>query len=268
MYSNEEIAKGLSLTIDSGEVEQNNRVYLGMSQMGHSCSRYLWYYFHWAAKQSHSPRKLRIFSRGNNEEPRLIKILQDAGIEVYDTQGSMEDCEMHLRGHIDGKCIGIPEIEELECLAEFKTMNEKSWKKMSKNGVQHSNKVYYIQLIMYMHYQDLKKALFVAVNKNTEELYFELVDADPVIADKVQRRALDIINSPVPLPKAFDSPTYFECNWCEYKKVCWEDALYDKNCRTCKYSEPVEQGQWACSLMGIRSIQGQRDGCDSYDSIS
>ena len=70
MYTNQEIAEGLRLQIESGEIEQTNRVYLGMSQMGHSCSRYLWYYFRWATVQKHTPRKLRIFSRGNHEEPQ------------------------------------------------------------------------------------------------------------------------------------------------------------------------------------------------------
>jgi hypothetical protein len=179
----------------------------------------------------------------------------------------MEDCEGHLRGHIDGKVLGVPCLEEEELLIEFKTMNEKSWKKMNANGVQATNKTYFMQLQLYMFYQGLKKALFVAVNKNTEEIYFEIVDADDEIAAKVQQRAVDIINSPIPLPKAFDSPTYYECNWCDHKEICWEDAQYDRNCRTCKYSEPAESGMWACELMGIRSVQAQIEGCDSYDSI-
>jgi len=267
MYTNKELAEAFRVQVDSKTEVSFNRPYLGMSQIGHACSRNLWYYFRWAKKQKLTAKKKRIFSRGSHEESRLLKILEDNGLFIVDTQKPLEDCGGHFRGHLDAILSGFPEIEE-EILGEFKTMNEKAWAKIVANGVREGNRSYWAQLQMYMFYAGLKKALFLAVNKNTEELYFELVDIDNNAVSLFQQRALDIILSPVPPMRAFDSPTYFECNWCDYKEICWENEAFHNNCRTCKYSIPGDGGIWECSLQGtLLSLSNQRQGCGSYDCI-
>jgi len=267
-FTNKELAEAFRLQIESGEVEQHNRTYLGMSQMGHFCGRHLWYYFRWARKQKHTPKKLRIFSRGNHEEPRITKMLEDHGLTITESQAPMEDCEAHLRGHIDSKLLGFPELEEQKLLGEFKTGNDKSFTKMRANGVMSANRAYWCQLQLYMHYQELTKALFIMVNKNTEELYFELVDIDPKAVTQLQSRAVDIITSPIPLPRGSDYEAYYECNWCDHKGICWGNDNMDRNCRTCKYSKPADQGVWECELHHmILTVDKQKEGCESYDQI-
>lgn len=266
-YSNKELADAFRIQVESKQIVQENRPYLGMSQIGHSCARHLWYYFRWAKKQVHTPRKMRIFSRGSHEEPRLIEFLRANGLKVSDAQMEFIDCEGHFRGHNDAKIEDFPELPEA-LLGEFKAVADKYFKKYECNGVKETNRVYWCQLQLYMYYMNLEKALFVVVNKNTEEIYFELVDLDLAAVQKLQSRALDIITSPVPMARAFDSPTYYECNWCEHKGICWSDESYDRNCRTCKYSSPEEGGTWKCALLSqTLDLKTQRIGCDSYDAV-
>ena len=49
-----DIAKGIKLELNNKTFVDYPRPYLGMSQIGHSYSAHLWFYFHWAAKTSHA----------------------------------------------------------------------------------------------------------------------------------------------------------------------------------------------------------------------
>ena len=266
-FTNKELATALRLEIDSKITKEPNRPYLGMSQIGHSCSRYLWYYFRWVKQNEYDARKMRIFSRGHHEEPRLIKMLEGIGAQIVSNQMAVSDCEGHFRGHSDAVVTNLPNFTE-DVLCEFKAVNEKSWKKFDLNGLVETNKQYYAQVQLYMFYNELQKTVFIAVNKNTEELYIEVVDLDMRVVEKLQMRAMDIINIDMAPQRAFDTPTYYECNWCDYKKICWENDNYAQNCRTCKYSEPSYNGNWRCTLQDIiLEVEAQRLGCDSYDSM-
>lgn len=265
-YTLKELAEGLRLEIDSKSKTEQPRPYLGMSQIGDYCPRKLWYSFRWAKSQTFTARQLRIFSRGYHEEPRLIKILESIGIVVEESQTPMEDCEAHFRGHLDAVLSNVPGLEG-RGLGEFKAVKDSTWQNFNATGLLKNNQQYYAQCQIYSYYAELKWALFIAVNKDTEELYFEVILIDKKVVEKLQKRSVDIINSDEPLPRAFDSSKYFRCGWCEYKGICWENENYEKNCRTCKYSEPVAEGQWVCNLLGtILTLDVQRKGCDSYDS--
>ena len=59
------------------------RPYLGMSKLGHPCSRYLWYSFRWCFTVEIEARKKRLFMRGHREEPAIIHELQQIGIKFH-----------------------------------------------------------------------------------------------------------------------------------------------------------------------------------------
>ena len=42
----------------------------------------------------------------------------------------------------------------------------------------------------------------------------------------------------------------FDCKWCDKSDICHKGATVEKNCRSCRNAEPVEDAQWKCSFHG------------------
>ncbi len=251
---------------DTGSVVQLHRPYLGMSGLGHSCSRYLWYTFRWCYTTTHNARIVRLFGRGDREEPAIIKVLESVGVHVYGDQTEMSIIHGHCRGHVDGIAIGVIEAPKTEHIAEFKTMADKYFKELKKSKLKLSKPVYYAQLQMYMKHLKKKRGLFVSVNKNDDDMYIERVYPDPDKVDQLERIAEDVILSEAPPTKQF-KPTWYECKWCDAKEICHQGIAVNINCRTCEYADIVPNG-WECSKHKIPLATGQqRLGCKAHDLL-
>ena len=101
------------------------RPYIGGSQVGHPCSRYLWYSFRWCYQEKLTNRMYRLFNRGHREEEIFIENLRYAGINCYGFQAEITFAYGHGKGHIDGLGINVREAHKAVHLLEFKTMNDK-----------------------------------------------------------------------------------------------------------------------------------------------
>ena len=212
------------------------RPHLGASQIGNPCERALWYSFHHCKLPAFSGRMLRLFETGKREEERIIRELRQAGLQVWDKgdDGNQIRFEMFggkFAGSIDGMVLGIPEAPKTEHLLEIKTANDKSFKLMLKQGVEHSKHQHYCQMQVYMGALDLKRALYIVVNKNTDEIYSERVEFHKPTYDLLINKAERIVTSDAPLER-FES---FECKWCEYQKICEWEEMPEINCRTCAH---------------------------------
>lgn len=62
--------------------EPEPRWHLGASEIGHECSRYLWYKFRWFRHEYFSARNGRLFNRGHREEARMQEFLRETGFEL------------------------------------------------------------------------------------------------------------------------------------------------------------------------------------------
>src|SRR5690606_8070485 len=109
------------------------RAHLGGSVIGHPCRRYLWLSFRWARPASFPGRLLRLFQRGQLEEPVFVKELRQAGVEVWevdpDTGRQIRIALFggHFSGSMDGVALGLLEAPKTPHLLEFKTHNAKSF---------------------------------------------------------------------------------------------------------------------------------------------
>jgi hypothetical protein len=76
-----------------------------------------------------------------------------------------------------------------------------------------------------MAYMELEVALLTAVNKNTQELYHEVVPFDPAEAQALSDRAVDILRAiaaeELP-PRIAAAPDFYLCRRCPYTRRCWE----------------------------------------------
>ena len=249
------------------------RSYLGCSQLAKSCERELWYSFHWSDSRRWEPRILRLLGRGNHEEQLMNSHMTKAGVDVYalDEDGNQYAFSAvggHLRGHCDGFVKNLPDNPEWHLL-ELKTANEKSFAQTEKNGVKADKPVHWGQMQIYMHLAgDLRYAMYLVVNKNTDALYDERVEYDQIEAERLLRKAERIIASSEPPERVSDDPTdYYHCKYCDYREICHYDASPEANCRTCAHSTPERDGdaRWVCEKHQTDlSIEAQRKGCEDH----
>lgn len=252
--------------------ERSERPYLGASITGDECDLKLWLGFRWAFEpEQFDGRKLRLFQTGHIEEDRLIEDLRAAGIEVYDRdpdtgrQWAVEAFDGHFRGHLDGIATGLPEAPVARHVLECKSHNEKSYKDLVSKGVEKAKPVHFSQMQVYMHLTGVPRALYLAVNKNTDEVYSERVAYDPVKASQLMAKAERIIRSDRP-PGGLPKDNY-QCGFCPARGVCRDGLFARRNCRTCLNVSTVADG-WRCELQDrLLTDQDQRVGCPSHRFI-
>jgi len=210
--------------------KQTRRQYLGASRWGERCSRKLAYEYHGTiSDKSFSGNTLRIFNVGHDGEERMAEYMRLAGFDLMThkddgKQIGFEAADGKLKGHIDGAIRGGPGIEGLSypCLWENKMLGKKSFDDLSKKGLKDSKPIYYAQINIYMGYMELGQALFTAQNRDTCEIYAEVVDFDARNAQECSDRAIAVINSenPEEFPRISNDPQNFQCKFCDFHDTC------------------------------------------------
>ncbi len=250
-----------------------SRTYLGASIIGKECARALWYDFRWASKTTFEGRMYRLFQTGHLEEPRFVADLRAIGVEVYDVdpatgkQFGFQGWGGHMRGHMDGCARKIPGGGMTWHVVEFKTHSEKSFKELAKNGVKVAKPQHYAQMQWYMGRSDMTRALYLAKNKNSDELYAERIQFDRVYYERLEAKAEGIIFANTPPGRISDDPKFYLCNWCDHKAVCHGHKVPALSCRTCVHSTPEESGdaRWSCAKkLADIPVQVQRTGCGDH----
>jgi len=119
----------------------------------------------------------------------------------------------------------------------------------------------------------IERALYMAVNKNNDDLYCERIRFDKEYYEAMLKRAGEIIftdKAPEGLPNA--SPSWYECKFCDYYSLCHEQKFPEVNCRTCAFSTPSEYGgKWLCTNQWhendtnvVLSEADQKKGCGNH----
>lgn len=251
------------------------RTYLGMSEMGGECDRQLWYRWRWASPPEAFPgRVLRLFETGHSQEVRLLDDLRAIGVEIQETdpatgrQWEVEAVDGHFRGHLDGIGTGVPEAPQAEHVIECKTHNDKSFKELVARGVEQSKPAHYAQMQLYMHHKGLRRALYIAVNKNDDALYTERVHYDATAALRLVARAERVIHADYAPPRLHEDPTAkaaFACAWCPARALCHEGGFARVNCRTCMRASFEPGAVVRCTLTGqTLSYDDQQRGCPKH----
>jgi len=239
--SSSSLSARMSALIDKGlksrQSKQRPREYLGASRLGVQCSRALQYeYEHQPVDpgREHSGRLLRIFERGHVTEDCMVKWLDYAGFDLRTTgadgqQFGFSVLDGRLQGHIDGVFVGGPEGFRYPALWENKCLASKSWRDLQKNKLAISKPIYHAQIVLYQAYLGLHEnpAIFTAVNADTMEIYTELVDFDPRLAQNLSDRGLRVVSASAArerLNRAYQNSTHFECRMCSWQDRCWSES--------------------------------------------
>lgn len=263
--------------------EDGLRSHLGASKIGTLCERALWYSFRWFGKMkvngkatesetTATARMLRLWNRGHIEEGRFLAMmwLIDCTIYQQDAEGKqfkISEYGGHFGGSGDGIAIGVPDLPQgIPCLTEYKTHNAKSFAKLIEVGVKEAKPEHYAQMQTYMFKFGLQYALYMAVNKDTDELHGEIVMLHPDTAKRQIDKAGRIIfaqSAPPRLRSA--SPGYYICKFCDVKDVCFGTVEPERNCRTCGHVRFTMQGSVICHRHGTYlNKEQQKAGCGDY----
>lgn len=250
---------------------QEHRPHLGASIIGHECERYIWQTFRWALKPTFPGRVLRLFDTGKREEARLLEELRGIGADVWDTDPATGDqwrvsaCGGHFGGSLDGVAQGLPEAPKTPAVLEFKTHSHKSFADLIAGGVSKSKPQHYDQMQCYMGLMELDRAMYLAVDKDTDDVYGEWVHFDRVRFDALMSKAQRIIEATTTPAKLSEDPAHWQCKFCTFHAVCHGDRAAEANCRTCCHATPTDEGAWRCDAhMEHLTDQEQREGCEDH----
>jgi hypothetical protein len=259
---------------------QKPRKYVGMSSIGESCARKLWYRFRWADKETFNADALLRFEDGHSQESVMIKRLRMVdGIKLIcidpsnGQQIGYQDLQGHFKGHCDGEILGLLQAPKTWHIWEHKSVNEKSFAKLQKliedfgekRALQEWNPVYYAQGVLYMHYSGLDRHYMTVSTPGGREFMSVRTNADPAFAKSLIEKADRVINSTAPLAKISEKPEYYECGWCPFLDICHKGKFANRNCRTCIHSTPTAGGEWHCARFNkILSEDEQRAGCPAH----
>tara|TARA_R100000935_G_scaffold25704_1_gene45533 strand:- start:2887 stop:3675 length:789 start_codon:yes stop_codon:yes gene_type:complete len=238
-HSNENpIANNIKEAVDNAivanESKRERRSYIGASSIGDECQRKIQYrYLNYTIDEdkAFTARTLRIFQFGHEIEDYASKWIKDAGFDLRTEQSdgkqfgfSIADGE--IKGHIDGVVCDGPVAMGYPSLWECKSANDNKFKAFVRHGVAKANPVYATQLALYQTYMELHEnpALFTVVNKNTSEVYYELVPYDKKLAQQASDKAVNILTAAKAgdiLPRIAHSKDFFLCKFCEFTETCW-----------------------------------------------
>jgi hypothetical protein len=201
---------------------------LAVSLLGRPCERFLWYSFRQCVKPEFSGRMYRLFDRGDLEEARLTADLRAIG------------CQVHVIDESTGKQF---KVEAFGGAA------------LKKKGLKESKPEHYAQVMIYMHRTGIRRALYLAVNKDTDEIYAERIRYDKAEAEALMEKARRVITAAEPPARIGNRPDWYECRWCDAKTICWgtnhpKDILGEisdssalpvpsLSCRQCCHATPV-----------------------------
>ena len=198
---------------------------------GHPCPRRLVYErLNWQEKALPSPRTLLIFREGNLHEDAVIRLLQDAGVKIIETQRPFEIKQIELRGKIDGQIVDEDSGTKFPC--EIKSMNTYEWEKINTlEDMRSSTKVwirgYVTQMMIYLLGLNDEVGIFILKNKVTGELKFIFCQLDYEYAEK-EFKKLELVNQHVKAgtyPERIQDKTV--CHDCDFRHICLPDEASD-----------------------------------------
>ncbi|WP_291988457.1 hypothetical protein [Candidatus Accumulibacter sp. ACC007] len=237
----EKVTALVDAALQAESTAREKRRYLGASRLGVSCERALQFEYADApvdAGAEFPGRTLRIFEVGHALEDLAIRWLRLAGFDLYTRrkeggQFGFSVANGRIQGHVDGVIAAAPAHLGLAfpMLWECKTMNDRNWKSCLKSGVAVSKPVYAAQIAVYQAYLEPSipgiadhPALFTAINKDTQELWCELVAFDAALAQRMSDRAVKVITATEAgelLPRIATEPGFYECKYCAWAHRCW-----------------------------------------------
>lgn len=253
---------------------------LGMSSVGGSCQRLMWYNFRWAFKEALDATSIKRFEDGYHAEDLMaerLRLLPDITLVTHDPETGKQfvylDQEGHAKGKPDGKITGILQAPKKLHIWEHKSVSEKKFNELKKavadlgekSALKKWNLTYYGQAQLYMYYEGTDRHYMTVSTPGGRDYTGIRTEYDVAYATQLRARMGRIIRSEEPLDRVSNKPDWFECRRCPARGICHEGEMPDRTCRTCLHVTPIADGQWHCERFGINlTAEQQQAGCAAH----
>ena len=236
----DQITHHIDNALQSEHQQETPRTYLGGSRLGVACERALQYeYLKTPVDKPFPGRILRIFAAGHVFEELAIDWLRMAGFDLH-TQTStggqygFSAVDGRIKGHVDGILASGPNDLNMTypALWECKSAKNSAWNDLSKRGLTIANPIYAAQVALYQAYMEehipgisQNPALFMAINKDTAQLYCELIPFNGELAQRSSDKGVRILaacDANDSLPRIARDPSHFGCKFCSWRSTCWQ----------------------------------------------
>lgn len=202
---------------------------LRASRIGHPCDRNIWYFVN-GAEEITSEKSLRTFEIGRVLEPVIVNWLRNDGWNVRRNLFINSNEGMSLSISLNGgsieahpDCVISREDNEL-ILADIKTMNDRSFRSLKREGTAKSHTQYADQLTIYaqalrLQGYEINQLAIVALNKNNCEGYIDFFQFEQERYEKLKERAERIFTCDE-APEHGSRFQSWSCSYCGYSHLC------------------------------------------------
>lgn len=185
-------------------------------------------------------------------------------------QYKVTDFDGHMSGYFDGQGMHPDYTDNQWIMLEYKTYSTKRFVALCKAGVQKNDYEYYVQVQLGLKKLNLPWCLFLAENKNDDDIYPEVILRDEATADRHLTTAHTIITSKARPARFAQTPAHHVCKTCDYVGVCHKNETPARNCRSCIHATAAEKGKFRCEKWNA-IIPGEKEmlaACPQHEPIT
>jgi len=213
-----------------------DRGYLGASQIGDECARKIWYKFNKFPERASEYKAIGTMAAESGyyaEDITAKRLSAVRGIElsVLNSLGGQHGWSAFdgkFKGHVDGLIKGILQAPVAQHIWEHKDKDHKKFsdfqnKKASfgeKNTLKNWNIQYYGQAQINMHYMKIDRHYLTISYAGARKYDSCRTNYDPVYAEQLNDKAYKIINTSAPPMRVNDKPDFYLCKFCPFKDEC------------------------------------------------
>ncbi len=221
--------------VDSAmEEEQSPRISknIGFGEIGHECSRHLWYKIHEQEPEFFESSTLRIFRNGHEDEAGMARDLRKVeGIELYTHDPERENKQFkfdflggRLTGRLDGVIVGLIQAPKTPHVWEHKSVNDKKFDSLIKNPVlKEWDEKYNAQSHVAMLAADLDRHYLTVSTPGLRRVTSVRTELNKAYAEGLVSKAKRIIEAVEP-PERIGGPDWFQCRNCRFHNICHGDG--------------------------------------------
>lgn len=232
-----EIPERIDPTLDAinAALEAEQKPYvsknIGFGEIGHECSRHLWYKINTDEPEVFNASTLRIFNSGHSAEARMADELRKVkGITLYTHDPERENKQYkfdflggRLTGRLDGVIVGLLQAPKTPHVWEMKEVNEKKFKELQKIGtIKGWDEKYNAQAHLGMFGADLDRHYLTVSTPGIRAVTSVRTELNKNYAEGLIQKAERIINAKTP-PEKIGGPDFYMCKFCRFYDKCHGD---------------------------------------------
>ncbi len=201
---------------------------IGFGEIGHECSRYLWYKINTDVPETFKYDTLRIFRNGYVDEDAMAADLRRVpGLELFTNDpergGKQYKCDAldgRLTGRLDGVILGLIQAPKTPHIWEHKSVNDKKFDELIKlQDLKKWDIKYYAQAQSNMLHAGLDRHYLTCSTPGLRRVTSIRTELEVEYAQALVEKAKRIIQATDP-PERIGGPDWYQCRYCRFHDIC------------------------------------------------